>query len=118
MKKDNDNPVIAQGISVTPGYVTGTVKVVKTTAEANNVKAGDIMVVLTSNPAYAIGVMNASGLICERGGVLTHICIVAREMGIPCLAKVEGATELLEENTTVILDSTRGVVYGKPKGNN
>ena len=115
MKKDS-NPVIAKGISVTPGYVTGTVKVVKTTAGANNVKAGDIMVVLTSNPAYAVGVMNASGLICERGGVLTHICIVAREMGIPCLAKVDGASGLLEENTIVTLDSTNGVVYGKPKG--
>lgn len=117
MKKENSFNVIARGTPVTPGNVTGTVKMVKNAAEANKIKQGDIMVVLTSSPAFAIGVMNASGLICERGGVLTHICIVAREMGIPCVAKVEGATELLEENMTVTLNSTRGIVYGKPKGN-
>ena len=117
MKEENDSGIVVRGVSVTPGYVTGPVKIVKNSAEANKIKEGDIMVVLSSNPAFAIGVMNAAGLICERGGVLTHICIVAREMGIPCLAKVEGATALLKENMMITLDSTSGVVYGKPKGN-
>ena len=114
MKKDSAAVSIAGGMSVSPGQVTGPVKIVKNPAEVNKVKEGDIMVVLNSNPAFAIAVMKASGLICEGGGMLTHICIVAKEMGIPCLARVEGATRLLKENTTVTLDATGGMVYGKP----
>lgn len=113
MKKDSVAVSIAEGIPVSPGQVTGPVKIVTSPAEVNKVKEGDILVVLNSNPAFAIAVMKASGLICEGGGMLTHICIVAKEMGIPCLARVEGATQLLKENTTITLDATEGMVYGK-----
>lgn len=112
MKKENIEAIITGGITVSPGMVTGPVKVVTGPGDVNKVKAGDIMVVLNSNPAYAIGVMNASGLVCEGGGMLTHICIVAKEMGIPCLARVEKATELLKENSIITLDADKGTVYG------
>lgn len=69
--------------------------------------------VTNSNPAFAIGVMNASGLICEGGGTLTHICIVAREMGIPCLTSVKKATEIFKENMSITLDASQGIVYGE-----
>ena len=44
--------------------------------------------------------------------MLTHICIVAKELGIPCLARVEKATELMGDNATVTLDADTGTVYG------
>ena len=112
MKKDNVLTQIAAGISVSPGRVTGPVKIVKNSADVKKVGDGDIMVVSHSSPAFAIGVMNAAGLICEGGGMLTHICIVAKELGIPCLARVEKATELIGENTTITLDAKEGIVYG------
>jgi phosphohistidine swiveling domain-containing protein len=112
MKQENPAVAISGGISVSPGQVSGTVKIVQSPSDVNKVKSGDIMVVLNSNPAFAIGVMNAAGLICEGGGMLTHICIVAKELGIPCLARVEGATTLLKENSTVIMDASKGMVYG------
>lgn len=112
MKKDNVLTKIAAGISVSPGRVTGPVKIVRNTGDVKKVTDGDIMVVSHSSPAFAIGVMNAAGLICEGGGMLTHICIVAKELGIPCLARVEKATELMGDNTAVTLDADTGTVYG------
>ncbi len=106
-----DNRVIARGLPVTTGQVTGTVKWVKTTADANKIQERDIMVVSHSNPAFAIGVMNAAGLICEGGGMLTHICIVAREMGLPCLTGVENASQLLKENMNITMDAFKGIIY-------
>lgn len=108
MKKDS--PVIATGISVSPGTITGPVKIVKNPTDVNKIQSGDIMVVEQSSPAFAIGVMNAAGLICAGGGMLTHICIVARELGIPCLARVGNATTLLHESMTVTLDASKGEV--------
>ncbi len=112
MKNENILTKIAGGISVSPGKVTGPVKIVKNSADVKKVVEGDIMVVSHSSPAFAIGVMNAAGLICEGGGMLTHICIVAKELGIPCLARVEKATELIGEDTTITLDAGEGTVYG------
>ncbi|MCU0288447.1 MAG: PEP-utilizing enzyme [Acidobacteria bacterium] len=111
MKDENIESIIARGISVSPGVVSGPVKIVNGPADVDKIKSGDIMVVMNSNPAYAIGVMNASGLICEGGGVLTHICIVAKEIGIPCLARAEKATELLKENSIITLDADNGTVH-------
>lgn len=112
MKQEHIETIISGGLTVSPGMVTGAVKIVTGPADVDKVKTGDIMVVLNSNPAYAIGVMNAAGLVCEGGGMLTHICIVAREMGIPCLARVEKATELLKENSVITLDADKGTIHG------
>ena len=109
--KRNDG-VIAKGISVSRGKVIGPVRIINNPQDVEKLNEGEIMVVAQSSPAFAIGVMNAAGLICETGGALTHICIVAKEMGIPCLARVEKATELLQEAMTVTLDATAGVIYG------
>ena len=103
--------VIATGTPVCPGQVAGPVKIVNNPAEVKKVGPGDIMVVSHSSPAFAIGVMNAAGLICERGGTMTHICIVAKELGIPCMARVENATTALKENMTITLDAAEGIIY-------
>ena len=107
--------LIATGISVSPGQVTGPVKVVRNGADVKKIGPGNIMVVSQSNPAFAIGVMNASGLVCEKGGIMTHICIVAKELGIPCMTQVKNAIELLPENSIVTLDAEKGIIYGKPE---
>lgn len=109
--KDN-RPVIARGLPVSIGQVTGKVKIVRDSADVGKVGDSDIMVVSHSSPAFAVGVMNSAGLVCEGGGMLTHICIVAREMGIPCLAQVDRATDILAEDMTVTLDAGQGVIYG------
>lgn len=109
---EKNNGVIAAGISVCGGEITGRVKIIKSAADVHKVESDDIMVVAQSSPAYAIGVMKAAGLICEGGGMLSHVCIVAKEIGIPCLARVEKATELLHEDMSVTLDADRGVIYG------
>jgi pyruvate,water dikinase len=115
---ENDNYVIVKGISVSPGVVTGPVRIVKKSTDITKVKSGDIMVVVNSNPAFAVGVMNSSGLICEGGGMLTHVCIISMEMGIPCITKADRATEILEEDMVITLDATKGFIYGDRKKDN
>jgi pyruvate, water dikinase len=109
MRKENN--IIARGIPVSPGKVTGPVKIVKNPEDVKKVNEGDIMVVSHSSPAFAIGVMKAAGLICERGGIMTHICIVAKELGIPCMARVENATQLLTDSSHITLDAAEGTIH-------
>ena len=101
-----------RGESVCGGVVTGLVRVVTDPSAVTDVLPGEILVVPGSHPEYAIGLMQASGLICECGGVISHVCTVALELGIPCITEVAKATKLLKTSMRVTLDGDRGVVYG------
>jgi pyruvate,water dikinase len=93
------------------GVVTGVIRVVTNPRDASDVAPGEILVVPCSHPEYALGVMQAAGLICESGGIISHICTVALELGIPCITEVKEATRRLSSAMRVTLDGDRGVVY-------
>lgn len=103
--------IIAQGRPASSGIVNGIIKVVTKIGELSKVKNGDIVVVKTSNPAWTIGMVNASGLISEMGGIISHAAIVAREMGIPCIVSVENATAIFKDGQKVKIDGNKGVIY-------
>ena len=51
-----------------------------------------------------------SGLIVEKGSMLSHSAIVAREMGIPAVVGVKDATRILCDGDRVVLDGAAGTV--------
>jgi pyruvate,water dikinase len=53
---------------------------------------------------------NAAGVIAERGSLLSHSAIVAREMGVPCVVSLKGVTQWLRTGDTVRLDGGAGTV--------
>jgi pyruvate,water dikinase len=46
----------------------------------------------------------------ERGSLLSHSAIVARELGIPCVVGLKGATEWLSTGETIEVDGAAGIV--------
>ena len=102
---------LLDGTIVSGGVVTGDVRVVTDPREAIGVLPGEIMVVPCSHPEFAIGVMQAAGLVCEQGGIISHICTVALELGIPCVTEVEGAVKALEAESRITLDGNTGAIY-------
>jgi pyruvate,water dikinase len=104
------NKILA-GIPVCGGVVTGQVRVITDSSQVSQVKNGDIMVVPKSHPWYALGVMRASGLICEEGAIICHICTAAKELGIPCITQAQNAVEIMKTKEKVILKADEGGVY-------
>jgi phosphoenolpyruvate synthase/pyruvate phosphate dikinase len=102
---------ILQGLPVSGGVITGKVRVIKNVRSIDEVQYGEILVVPKSHPNYAVGMMKASGLICEEGGRLAHLCIVALEMGIPCMTQAKNAMQSLETGKMITLDANEGAVY-------
>jgi pyruvate,water dikinase len=51
-----------------------------------------------------------SGLLIERGSILSHSAIVAREMGIPTIVGIRGLTQLVHSDDVVKMDGSTGVV--------
>jgi pyruvate,water dikinase len=97
------------GIGCCPGVVRGVVKVIRDPRGAQ-LPAGRILVAEHTDPGWIMLFPSAIGLLVERGSLLSHSAIVARELGIPAVVSIRGLTEWLRDGDLVELDGARGIV--------
>ncbi len=57
------------------------------------------------------------GLILEEAGPTSHVAVVARALGIPCVGEVEGIVSLVEQGDAIIVDGSTGDVQVRPQPN-
>lgn len=98
-----------RGIGCCPGVVRGPVRVVRDPREAR-LAPGEILVAERTDPGWVMLFPAAAGLLVERGSLLSHSAIVAREMGIPAVVSVPGLTGLLQNGEWVEFDGATGVI--------
>ncbi|MEO5618037.1 MAG: PEP/pyruvate-binding domain-containing protein, partial [Candidatus Eisenbacteria bacterium] len=98
-----------QGLGCGPGVVRARVRVVNDPAEARDL-AGRILVAERTDPGWTLLFPAVSGLLVQRGSLLSHSAIVAREMGIPCVVGIPHLLETLRDGDEVELDGTTGAV--------
>jgi pyruvate,water dikinase len=71
---------------------------------------GEILVARHTDPGWIAVFSNASAIVVERGSLLSHSAIVARELGIPCVVGLKGATDWIATGDRLIVDGATGVV--------
>jgi pyruvate,water dikinase len=98
-----------KGLGCCPGVVRGPVRVVTDPRNAT-LKSGEILVAERTDPGWIMLFPSAAGLLVERGSLLSHSAIVAREMGIPAVVSLAGVTRWLKDGDEVELDGSTGVV--------
>ena len=64
---------------------------------------------MTGNPMVS-AIHHASAIVVERGSLLSHSAIVARELGIPCVVGLKGALDWLATGDPVEVDGLAGTV--------
>ena len=77
---------------------------------SQSLERGDILVARHADSAWIALFTNASGIVVERGGLLSNAAIVSREMGIPCVAALVGATTWLKTGDVIEVDGSSGLV--------
>jgi len=60
------------------------------------------------------GALSPVAIVTERGGWTSHAFILARELGIPAITGVHGATRRLQEGTKVLVDGFSGELLINP----
>jgi pyruvate,water dikinase len=85
--------------------------VLRDVGEAGRIEKGDILITRQTDPGWAPVFFLISGLVIERGGMLSHGAIVAREFGIPCVVGVQDATRRIESGCVITVDGDRGEVH-------
>jgi pyruvate,water dikinase len=98
-----------KGIGCCPGIVRGPVRVVTDPRDAV-IRQGEILVAERTDPGWIMLFPAAAGLLVERGSLLSHSAIVAREMGIPAIVSLAGVTQWLKDGDFVEFDGGTGVV--------
>ena len=102
--------VILQGTAASPGIVSGTARVILSEDEFSKLKAGELLVCRSTNPAWTPLFSIASGVVADVGGPLSHAAIVAREYGIPAVLGTQHATSLMMNDEIYTVDGTNGKV--------
>ncbi|MGH9223832.1 MAG: PEP/pyruvate-binding domain-containing protein [Acidimicrobiales bacterium] len=71
---------------------------------------GAVLVVATLDPSLAAVLSRLGGLVAETGSPLSHLAILARELGVPTVVGVEGATTRFPPGVLVVVDGNTGEV--------
>ncbi len=108
---DSDAEPILKGLPASPGYATGTVKIIRDISELSKVQKGDILVTTMTTPDMVPAMEKAAAIVTDEGGMTCHAAIVSRELGIPAVVGTENATKILKDGDVVTVDAYKGLVY-------
>lgn len=98
------------GMGVSGGRIVGRAVVLTSPDQFAEVSQGDILVTRQTDPGWGPILFLVSGLVMERGGMLSHGAILAREYGIPTAVAIQDATQRIKTGDTIEVDGDRGRV--------
>ena len=99
-----------KGIGACGGVAMAAAAVLSDVTESDRLRAGDILVTRQTDPGWAPVFPLIAGLVVERGGMLSHGAIIAREFGIPSVVGVRDATARIPHRALVVVNGDCGTV--------
>ncbi len=99
---------VLRGVAGGGQVVSGVVKLVEEPTGAD--VEGYILMAKRTDPGWTVLFPMAKAIIIERGSVLSHSAVVAREMGITLVAGIRGLTSAVKDGMTVRVDGVNGTV--------
>jgi len=115
---------MAKGLNASPGAATG--RAILDPDRAEEAKAAGqpvILVRIETSPDDVHGMLAARGVLTARGGATSHAAVVARSMGLPCVAGAEtlqidyanrtirAGSVTISEGDMISIDGTTGEIF-------
>lgn len=101
--------LLLKGLGCCAGIVKAKVRVVHHPSEVPGLE-GDILVTSSTDPGWVTLFPTCSGILVERGSLLSHSAIVSREMGIPCIVGITGLLQQLKTGDEVEMNGSTGEI--------
>lgn len=81
-----------KGLPIVEGTVVAPIVIIDSSDfnVKNEEVMGKIAIIRVADPAIVLWLKSVVGLVVERGGVVSHGAILAREFNIPCIVGVNG----------------------------
>jgi pyruvate,water dikinase len=103
------NEMERRGTGCSAGKVTAKARIIRDPRK-EALDKGDILVARHTDPGWIAVFSNASAIVVERGSLLSHSAIVARELGIPCVVALKGAMDWIQDGEAIEVDGASGLV--------
>ncbi len=111
VSEEESSDTVVKGLSVNSGVYEGTARLVDDAADFGRVKQGDVLVARLTSPYFNVVLPLLGAIVTDRGGVLSHAAIVAREYGIPGVVGTRDATTVIADGDRVRVDGSTGEVH-------
>ncbi len=102
--------LVLKGVGTSGGVVTAHACVLFGSGDFGKLKPGDVLVAVTTTPAWTPLFASASAVVTDIGGPLSHSSIVAREYNIPAVMATRSATRSIKTGQMVTVDGNKGTV--------
>jgi phosphohistidine swiveling domain-containing protein len=103
-----------QGIGCSLGKARAAALVV-TDPDAVCDASGKILVARSTDPGWVFLLLQAAGLVAEKGSLLSHTAIIGRELGIPTIVGAIDATKRIRTGDIVEMECGTGRVFLAPR---
>jgi pyruvate,water dikinase len=100
--------VLIEGRAIGARIGAGAARVVKSTAELDSVKPGEVLIADMTDPDWEPVMKRAAAIVTNRGGRTCHAAIVARELGIPAVVGCGNATGTIPPGAMVTVSCAEG----------
>ncbi len=97
------------GVGLSPGVVFGHARTLRSPHEKPLLK-GEVLIAYTTDPGWTPLFSNAAAVVLEIGGALQHGAVVARELGLPCVAGIGGISTAIKDGQLIEVDGSAGTV--------
>jgi phosphohistidine swiveling domain-containing protein len=99
---------VLRGTTAFTGSYVGPATVVTHHSDLHRVSSGDVLIAPMTSPYHVPAMVKAGAVVTDEGGILSHAAIVSRELGIPCIVGVQGATSLIRDDSRVAVTARPG----------
>ena len=102
---------MAQGMGIGKGIVKGIVRIIASPGDFSRIENGDIIVIKEADIDRIEDIKKASAILSEESGLTSFSAIIGREMNIPVVVGIKGATSKFKDGLKVTIDTVSGLVY-------
>lgn len=103
--------VLAKGIGIGKGSISGRAVVIRGTDDLAKVREGDILIAQGTDRDFVPAMEKAAAVITVEGGLTSHAAVVGISLGKPTLVGAEGVLDKVGDDQIVTLDASHGLLY-------
>ncbi len=99
-----------KGTGACGGTIISRATLLDNSGQAHLISSGDILVTQQTDPGWGPIFYLIKGLVIQRGGMLSHGAILAREFGIPTVVGIQDAMQRIPNHCQLSVDGDQGIV--------
>ncbi len=107
--KRTEKERVFNGVPSSKGTVSGEAIVIENPSLEIDAR-GKILIADTTDPGWVFLIKNASGIVTQRGSILSHTAIITRELKKPSVVGVAGIMEIVKTGDRIKINGEEGTV--------